>query len=220
MIANSCPLCESNNVQFYEEVKSRSFNKCQNCDLVFLSKEFLCSQELEKSRYLEHNNSELSQGYKKFLYNIIHPVKNNQNLLDFGLDYGCGPYPMMSKLLKAEGYQIDDYDPYFSDFKLDFNNARYNFVILCEVIEHFSNPKLEIQRIKSLLLEGGLIYIQTSMLDESINFSTWWYKDDITHVSFFSETTISYICETFNLKRLSSSHKNVIILKSEDNLEL
>lgn len=219
MITRFCPLCDSTDVKIFEEVKKRLFNKCSKCQLVFLSKEQLCDSESEKSRYLEHNNSTLSEGYKHFLYNLIDPIKQNQMLSDKGLDFGCGPYPMMSKLLKAEGYNIDDYDPYFSDMKIDYNKDRYKFIVLCEVIEHFSNPKLELERIKTLLGDEGTLYIQTSILSEDIDFKTWWYKDDITHVSFFSEPTFKFICKHFNLKRVDSNHKNVIILKSEGSLE-
>lgn len=171
-----------------------------------------CSSESEKNRYLEHQNAELTDGYKKFLHNIIDPLASIQSNLDRGLDFGCGPYPMMSKLLSNEGFLVENYDPFFYPLVLD--DKMYDFITLCEVIEHFSHPKLELNKIKKMLRLGGHLYIQTSLLHSGIDFKSWWYKDDITHVSFFSEKTIRYICQSVGFEQIEVSHKNIVILKS------
>lgn len=213
MTTDNCTLCFSSETKEFFSYKNRTFYECNHCNLIFQSSDSLCSSAEEKERYLDHNNSELSDGYKKFLYNIIDPVKKYMAPESRGLDFGSGPYPMMAKILKGESYDIDSFDPYFNEFNL--SERKYNFVILCEVIEHFNRPSNELNLIKSLLKDGGFLFIQTSLFSKEIDFKNWYYKDDITHVSFFSDETISYICFKYGFERLLSNKKNVIILKSK-----
>lgn len=215
MTNNICTLCLSEKIETFFSFRNRNFYKCKICNLVFQSLDSTCSSDDEKNRYLDHNNSELSAGYKEFLYNIINPIKKFLSVDKVGLDFGSGPYPMMSKLLSQESYIVDSYDPYFK--KIDLSSKKYDFVILCEVIEHFNNPNNELLKIRELLNDNGFVFIQTSLLFEGIDFEKWYYKDDITHVSFFNDKVIDFICLQYGFKRLKSDKESIIILQLEDN---
>lgn len=213
MITSKCTLCDSKDFREFYSFRNSVFYRCNNCSLIFQSYDSLCSHSEEKERYLEHNNSILSDGYRTFLYNIINPVKQYMNIECKGLDFGSGPYPMMAELLKKESYKVDSFDPYFNDF--DLSNKQYDFIILCEVIEHFNRPKKEFDYIRGLLKEDGFLFIQTSLFYDELEFSNWYYKNDMTHVSFFSDKTISYICSEYGLERIKANKKNIVILKSK-----
>lgn len=204
----NCPLCHDDKVFSYQNIKRR-YLKCSYCHLIFVHPEDLISLEDEKKRYEVHENDVLSQGYKDFLYNIIDPVKRDVTSHMTGLDYGSGPYPMMEKLLRKEGIYVDSYDPFFNS---NLPKAKYDFIILCEVIEHFHRPHNDLVRIKSLLKDNGLLFIQTSLTDNIEDFKSWYYKNDITHTSFFSMNTLNKLASLYNLS-LIDSNQNVFIFK-------
>lgn len=78
----------------------------------------------------------------------------------------------------------------------------YDLVIANEVIEHVSDVIDFFDTLNFVCRSGGILYISTLTTDSMINdphhftekFSTWWYKDDLTHISFFNQNTFEYIC--------------------------
>ena len=42
---------------------------------------------------------------------------------------------------------------------------------------------------KSLLKEDGVLYLMTGIYNDNIDFSKWWYKNDLTHVFIFTRET-------------------------------
>lgn len=191
-----CPLCQSDSKLFYED-KPRVYYKCSNCFAIYLDRNHLPDNELEKERYLEHNNDVNDPRYQKFVSPIVSSVLNDFTKKDYGLDFGGGTGPVISKLLRDQGFQIEVYDPFFRNEK-SLLNKKYNYIVCCEVIEHFHNPKEEFELLKGLLLPGGKLYCMTDLYDESIEFSKWYYKNDPTHVFIYHQKTLEWIKE--NLK--------------------
>ena len=79
------------------------------------------------------------------------------------------------------------------------------------MIEHFYNPKKEFELLKSLLKKDGVLYLMTGIYSEEIDFSKWWYKNDLTHVFIFTKETFSFIKEKFEFKDMKIE-KNFIRL--------
>ena len=50
-----------------------------------------------------------------------------------------------------------------------------------------------------MLDNGGVLAIMTQMLSSDINFSSWHYKDDPTHVCFFSKNTMKYLAKSWQV---------------------
>jgi len=67
----------------------------------------------ERARYQTHNNSLDCPGYVKFLKPALSSVMGQVAVGSRGLDFGCGPGPTLSVLLRREGYPCEDYDPLF-----------------------------------------------------------------------------------------------------------
>lgn len=210
----NCPLCLSSSTNFYHKEENghrREYFHCNICSLVFANPNNTLLETTEKSRYENHKNSDATDGYLNFLRTLIDPMKKYILKEQKGLDFGSGPFPMLVNTLKSEGFNIEGYDPYFANFK-NLLNSTYDYIFCCEVCEHFNNPSKSFKLLSSLLKPNGVLGLKTSLLTDSIDFSNWYYKKDDTHISFYSEISMSYIAKTYNLKIISMD-KTVIILQ-------
>lgn len=125
-----------------------------------------------------------------------------------GLDYGCGPNPLLAKMLQEKGYTCDHYDPlYFPSGK---KNESYDFLLLSEVIEHFRDVRKEFELIKPLLKPESLIVISSSWLPE--DFANWHYHRDPTHISFYNTRSLREVSKLLE-KYVEKVSKNLAVLK-------
>ena len=195
-----CPLCEGKAIEFFIK-KNTTYFSCNKCAGIFIDKNLLPSQESEKSRYLEHNNDINNIHYQNFVKPIVNNILKDFNNLHIGLDFGAGTGPVISKLLNDQKYITKLYDPYFYNYP-KLLDKKYNYIICCEVIEHFYNPRKEFLLLKTLLKEKGKLYCMTSIYKDSIDFKTWYYKDDKTHVFIYRKETLEYIFNEFGFSDL------------------
>ena len=117
---------------------------------------------------------------------------NNFSSENKGLDFGSGTGPVISSMLNKEGYDIAQYDPFFAPDKSALEKM-YDYIVSCEVFEHFYHPKKEIDRLASLLNPNGALLIMTLLYDDEMDFDTWFYRKDPTHVFIYRKETIEYI---------------------------
>lgn len=197
----TCPLCSNKENELYYDGDKRDnyrkYYKCNNCNLIFVHKKDLLSKSDEKNRYDEHNNDINDEGYRKFLEKLYIEIKPLLSKDMSGLDYGCGPGPLLYLMLKEDGYKFEKYDPFYFDNKA-LLNYKYDFITSTEVFEHFYNPLKEIEKLDGILKDKGILAIMTYMTDELYDFSKWNYKNDLTHVVFYCEKTIKWISNNFN----------------------
>jgi len=187
-----CSLCCRSGKLFFKE----DFFLCPHCSGIFRNRNNLTSQEEEKKRYEQHNNDVNDPRYQQFVSPITHYVLNNFSAESAGLDFGAGNGSAISKILKDNHYRIDQYDPFF------FNNKQmleltYDYIVCCEVIEHFHHPNQEFRRLYQMLNPQGELICMTHLYGSSISFDQWYYKNDRTHVFFYQEATIEYIAKEF-----------------------
>ncbi len=196
---NNCLLCGSSKTQSYYSNEKASYLCCSRCDLVFLPKRFHLNNTDEKSRYDLHQNDSNDVGYRQFLSTIFNPVEKFLVPNSKGLDFGCGPGPTLSLMFKDKGYQVDLFDKYYANNEHIFNN-KYDFITATEVLEHLDKPKMEIDRLFNMLNSNGVLAIMTQLITSKIDFHTWYYKNDPTHICFFSEKTLQYLAHKHNAK--------------------
>jgi SAM-dependent methyltransferase len=209
-----CPLCNNDeqNVSI-QGPDIRLYCLCNQCNLVFTTKENFLSPAEEKQRYSYHQNTIEDAGYVSFLYKAITPALRYLKTNAVGLDYGCGPTPTLSKLLLKEGFVCNDYDPYFfPELKEDIT---YDFIFATECFEHFFQPEKELQKTSSLLNENGLLIIMTEHWQTESHFANWYYPKDPTHVCFYNSKTFNFIALKFGFILLHNDLKRVIILKKQ-----
>ena len=95
-------------------------------------------------------------------------------------------------------------------YQKELLEKKYDVVTCSEAIEHFSNPELEWRRLWALLKPKGILAIMTQLRSFEKKFCDWWYIRDLTHISFFSEATFSWLAHRDHLE--SSKHGNSVIL--------
>lgn len=188
------------------------FFRCLNCDSILRMKEKLPEPEKEKLRYEKHQNTEENHGYLNFLSPVFHYVVQNIPLTSVGLDFGCGPNPVLANLLKEKGYSLNLFDPFFySDAHV--LDKEYDFIICTEVVEHFHHPYQEFERLSKLLIREGKLLIMTDMHKPTIDFKSWYYKNDFTHVVFYSQKTFDFIAKHFGFEILQIKERFLVLKK-------
>lgn len=192
-----CPLCHQSSTPFFKDL----FFQCSTCRGIFKSKTFYLDREQEKARYETHNNDVHDVRYQQFVSPITDAVFGSFTPHHAGLDFGAGPGPVISKILKDQNYQIEQYDPFF------FNNPelldkQYDYVVCCEVIEHFHHPDKAFRLLRNLLKVQGSLFCMTSIFNDDIDFNGWNYKNDETHVFIYRTETLQWIKEQYGFSSL------------------
>lgn len=211
--AMSCILC-NHSALLFAEISRKTFYACQNCGGMMRAKNQWLTSRKEEQRYGKHENDVEDLGYQQFVKPIVKAVQKDFTPATNGLDYGCGPGPVAAKLLTDAGFSITLYDPFFYDQPAVLNE-KYDFILCCEVMEHFYNPMEEFRRLFKLLKPNGKLYCKTGLLtaENRKNFAQWWYKNDPAHVFFYSEKTLQYIQQKFDFKKVTVSEELIVFDK-------
>ena len=183
-----CPICNEIGSTFYRDI----YYRCHNCSGIFMAKQLLPDRQTERERYESHINDVNDPRYQNFVSPITEVILSNFSPHHKGLDFGAGTGPVISKILKDNGYQIYQYDPFFSD-DISLLGQKYDYIVCCEVIEHFHNPKDEFKLLKELMNEGGKLICMTHLYNMNIDFDQWYYKNDPTHVFIYMAETVEWI---------------------------
>ncbi len=213
-----CPLCRETGPDHLLKYGKKDFYTCICCDLVFVPPCFHLSEEIEKKRYDRHDNSESDPGYLKHLGRILNPVKVRYGNSFKGLDFGSGPEPVLYLLFKQLGYCMEKYDKYYATDSRVLEQT-YDFITVCEVIEHIHEPMIVLQKLYRQLNPGGSVFIMTNMTDKITDFKGWRYKNDETHISFFSRKTFGFIAENLKCDVLFPND-GITILQKADSLRI
>ena len=209
----SCILCSGKTEFFYrDENRGRSYYRCESCLSLMMDPADYLTQEEEKARYLTHNNDVEDPGYQKFVSPIVDAVLADYGPEDLGLDFGAGTGPVITSMLEEEDYQLKLYDPFFHPHPEKLEDS-YDYIVCCEVMEHFYHPYDEFKKLYGLLNPGGTLYCMTSIYHEGIDFDKWGYKDDETHVFFYHKEALEWIRREFGFKDLKIDKKLIKLIK-------
>lgn len=196
----TCPLCLSAVAKDtpYHQDKTRDYFQCTTCSLVFVAPSALPSASQERAEYALHQNHDNDPGYRRFLRKMADPIVAKVLPGQCGLDFGCGPAPVLARMLQEAGLDMSVYDPYFFPDKQSLSQ-QYDVITCTEAIEHFHQPATELTTLTEILRPGGWLGIMTKRVINQQRFATWHYKNDPTHVCFFSEATFHFIGKKFGL---------------------
>ncbi len=197
---DKCLLCKGD-LNLFSDFKNKRYYQCTNCLSIMLDPLNYLSALEEKLRYQTHNNDVNDPRYQNFVSPIVESVKANYQPKDLGLDFGSGTGPVIPRLLEKAGYKLKLYDPYFHNEPRNLN-LDYDYVVCCEVMEHFYNPYQEFKKISNLLKPKGSIYCMTCLYDENIDFDNWYYKNDDTHVFFYHHKALDWIKVNFGFSEV------------------
>lgn len=209
-VPQKCVLCGSENLERIFALKPlRDYFWCQLCDLRFLNPALRLTPEDEESRYLKHQNDIHDPGYQNFVRPLYSEIKARVPAGARGLDYGSGSSSVLATLLKNDGYDISLYDPVFFP-EVTWADGEFDFLFACEVAEHFFSPMEQFDRIKSTVRKNGFIAFMTLMYNSNIDFDSWHYRRDPTHVTFYSEKSFRWIAQHFNFSGLTFKGDRVV----------
>lgn len=190
-----CPLCGGTPRAFLSD-GGRDYRRCGTCLLTFLPSAQHLDAAAERARYEQHNNSSSDPEYRGFLDRLLKPLSAALKPGARGLDYGCGPGPTASVMMRERGFPTVDYDPYFFDDGAALTK-KYEFIICTEVLEHLRRPKDDLTRLDGLLSAGGVFGVMTGVLEDDAAFAGWWYRRDFTHIAFYRPETLAWIAGRF-----------------------
>ncbi len=187
-----CPLCRgSSSYEFFQD-KTRVYQKCGICSLVFVPEAFHLSREQEKSEYDKHQNDLYDPGYRRFLTRIFEPLASKLPANARGLDFGCGPGPALAEMFKEQGFKLDVYDQFYAPNPAVLKKS-FQFVCATEVLEHLRDPQGVLEQLWCLIEPGGFFAVMTKLLIDKERFASWHYKNDPTHIVFYSLDTLHYL---------------------------
>jgi len=207
----NCRLCDSAcSIELFSD-DFRSYFHCEKCGLIFVpARDHVCGDE-EKSRYDLHDNSACHEGYVRFLNEIVTIIEAQCSPSDHLLDYGSGKNSVLSRILKERGYGCTAYDPLYG-IGAGALAKSYDAIILNEVIEHVRDLRNEALLIKKAAGNTGTIIIRTRRYPSLDTFSGWWYKNDITHINFFSRQTLTHFAAMVGRENVLPCGENIFLL--------
>lgn len=182
-MSHACPLCRTSRTEPHFSDGRRDYFHCPACDLVFLHPAQRPGPNVEARRYVLHENDPADPGYLQHLRRLADPVAERVPAGSRGLDFGCGPAPVLVDILRARGFTMMSYDPQFFPDR-SVLDATWDFVTCSEVIEHVHDPGALLDLFDRILRAGGTLAFMTRLHD-GVSFDSWWYRRDVTHVCFY-----------------------------------
>jgi len=179
--------------------KRREYYRCSICWLCFVPPSQLPSEEFEKTEYDKHQNSPDDPGYRNFLSRLFIPLQTRLTPHSHGLDFGSGPGPTLSVMFEEVGQEMSLYDPFYAPDTAKLTR-QYDFITASEVVEHLHDPAGDLELVWSLLKPGGWLGIMTKLALDKTAFSKWHYKNDPTHVCFFSKKTMEWLAKKWQAR--------------------
>lgn len=210
-MASACPLCGGGSAPFHRS--DRDFLRCGTCALTFVPAEQHEDPEDERARYATHQNSPADKGYRDFLDRLLAPLAAHLPPGARGLDFGSGPGPTASVMMRECGFVMRDYDPFFAPNEVPLRET-YAFVTCTEVVEHFRRPAEHFKTLDALLEPGGVLGVLTGVLEDDAAFPAWWYHRDATHIAFYRPETLAWIARRFGWTLDRPSRDAAIFVKA------
>ncbi|MEZ4909963.1 MAG: class I SAM-dependent methyltransferase [Saprospiraceae bacterium] len=205
-----CPLCHGYETRSYADGK---YSLCYNCKGLFIPSDALPDVKTEYSRYLKHHSTVDDDGYLQFIKPIIEYITNLITIEHRCLDFGSGQYSTISQILRKKGYSVEQYDPFFYNHP-QLLQEKYDFIVACEVIEHFHHPFESFESLHSCLQDKGEIIGMTHIYDgNEEQFKRWYYRRDITHTFIYQRDTFEWITNQWNYSKLHIDGRLFVLTK-------
>ncbi|MBE0450333.1 MAG: methyltransferase domain-containing protein [Clostridia bacterium] len=210
----SCKICGNETRKMEVTKDCIIYHYCDQCEFISKDSNYYVTEEQELLIYNRHNNSIHDETYVAYFRNFI-----NKTILKYksegtkGLDFGSGPEPVLSELLKRDyGYEMDIYDKFYAPEKT-FEGNCYDLVTSTEVIEHLDDPIEYFRLFVRLLEKDGILAVMTQFHPkDDVKFAGWHYRRDPSHISFYTPETIRWIADLVGLEVVFiDRHKNITL---------
>lgn len=202
-------------------VRDRIYARCERCGGITLNRTQLPDPEAERARYDLHHNSLSDSGYRAWLSSFLedtfrgiaaHELRGASSIQTV-LDYGSGPEPALVTLLRERGFDARGWDPYFASREAPLPESA-DLVTCLEVAEHFYEPAHSFADLARIVRPSGWLAVGTHIIPEA-PFETWWYREDSTHVAFWTETAFELLASQNALSWLGRVGENRFLFRKE-----
>lgn len=185
-----CPIC-NNEAPLRLKKQSTEYFQCESCRTLFsdpLNQEGLVGGQHEEGRALQ-NDIRLGR-----IETMLQGTKKEDIQI---LDFGCG-HGYLVNYLKENGYNVTGYDAYNEEFIRLPEKGKYHLCLCVEVIEHTSQPFIELDVMHRSLINGGLLYIETGFvniaIEDNIALDDYVYVSPAAgHATIFSHHSMDYL---------------------------
>lgn len=110
------------------------------------------------------------------------------------------------------------WDPFFSPVK-SLAGRKASLVLCLEVAEHFEEPREGFDGLAACCTKGGYVAVGTLPVPDSMKipegFKGWWYKDDLTHVSFYTEKAMAACGSASGLEYLGKASPRIFMFRKQ-----
>ncbi|BEP28427.1 class I SAM-dependent methyltransferase [Helicovermis profundi] len=207
---NNCKICGKETEIYYDKQFDTEYFHCTNCEFIQMDLEKKITFAQEREVYNLHENSLEDEGYVSMFNNFL-----DKGVLDFidsgkALDFGSGPTPVLSEIIKREyDFSVDCYDLHYQPKKI-YEGKTYDLVLSTEVLEHIENPIEVFTLIYDRLRINGIFSFMTIFhYNDKEKFLNWWYRRDKTHISFYSIKTLQFIAEKIGFEIIYTDNKRI-----------
>ena len=141
---------------------------------------------------------------------IKNKKKNEISLLDIGSGLGIFPYKMKKKNFKITALDPDKTSCEHIKKNLKINTIhgdflklkikrKFNFISLNKVIEHISDPKKILNKVKKILTSDGYVYIEVPDIKAASKGKSR-QEFHLDHLHVFSRKSLQFLIQSLNLK--------------------
>ena len=245
-MANTCKVCSSNHYKKIGEIKNiwkeyKDVYQCDECSLYFIDSptdeeiNSLYKNEYHnniKNKLFETAKSKMRYARSLSQFNFIKQTIDlkNKDICEIGAFDG-----LLLSLFKKNnnnvfGYELNDDARVYAKKKYDIDlkenflesKSKYDIIILSHVIEHFREPIEILIKIKSMLKEGGFIYIEVpnSPMPNECSYNMLMRYLNTEHIVNFNMDNLIKFAESADLKIVRSEYNNYNISIDNENLRI
>lgn len=207
---STCTVCEQGVLAGFRLLKEQEYLRCPHCEATVMAQKSWLAADDERAIYDLHNNLD-DPGYRAFLERLVLPMLDRIPPGAMGLDFGCGPGPVLSGMLRQAGMSVELYDPFYHP-EPSALKRQYDFITCTEVVEHLHQPAKVFRQLDGLLKPGGCLGIMTCFQTNDDRFDNWHYRRDPTHVVFYRKATLSLVARRLGWT-ISVPRKDVAIFQ-------
>jgi len=210
----NCLICDKSTISINDKRNNWEFFHCKKCEFIFKNKLNYVNETDELKQYQNHNNTMESRGYVEMFEKFIDAtIKEYLEDINDVLEFGSGPGPVLSELLKQRNLNVDIYDKYFSPQKV-YENKKYDLITSTEVLEHIENPVDIFNFFAKHIKKDSYLAIMTQFhTDNEDDFKKWWYKNDPTHICFFRPHSFEVLASMSGFKVIKHDSKKSVLFQ-------
>jgi len=211
----NCKICKSNTLRLEDAALKKIYYYCPHCEYISLDPTSILSLTEEKKAYDHHQNSLENEGYVQMFENFLDFFWTEITCKKEFLDFGSGPTPVLSELLKRRGATVTCYDKFYQP-NTPFKQHSYDAITSTEVFEHLKDPLSVLSLFHGILKPQGIVALMTLFhANNQTHFKEWWYKRDPTHITFYTPKTIAIMADICGFEVVKCDERRIIILRKK-----